>query len=116
MGPYKADAKLNFMDFFKSQLLENLTGVLPDPEQYLDKWDGYGRVTQSHRGASSHLSRLKVDLDYLKVYYPMHEGREFQMPDEFWRVGDIITSRNGEKGFFHPKNRFAELWNKHAKP
>lgn len=116
VGPFKADAKADFMGFFSSLLLKNLIELLPDPEKYLDKSDGYGRITQSHRGASGHLSRLKVDLDYLKVYYPKREGRELQMPDEFWRVGDIITSRSGEKGFFHPKQRFLELWEKHAKP
>lgn len=112
VGPFRSDAKADFMDFFRSLLLENLSGVLADPEKYLDKLDGYGRITQSHRGASGHLSRLKVDLDYLKWYSPKHEGRELQMPDDFWRVGDIITSRSGEKGFFHPKQRFAELWEK----
>lgn len=110
IGPYSANAKVNFMEVFHRELNALMERTINNPEKYMDQLSGFGRISETHRGAVAHINRLKSELDYLKMYFPHVENREFELPHEFWRVRDTITSRNGEKGFFSAEKRFVELW------
>ena len=110
LGPYTVDSKINFMDVLKTHLQVSLKEAIPAPGFYLDSISGYGRITQTHRGAVAFINHLKTELDYMKWYCPRYEAREFQLLNEFWRVGDTITSKNGGKDYFVPKKKFLELW------
>lgn len=110
MGPFSADKKQGFMENFQAQLRINLKGVIPNTELYFEQLQSLGKISQVHRGAVAHLNQMKIGLDYLKDYLPAMENRELLLPNEFWQVADVITSRGKEKGYFNPKVRFREIW------
>ena len=111
LGPYKVDPKANFMDHFKKVLEEKLKEILPDYMDYFKSINGYGRLTQTHRGAMANLSRLKIDLDYSKSYYLAFENRQLDLPLDFEDQAETFTTRNGEKGYFRPAENFVKRWN-----
>lgn len=103
------------MDLFQTELRRALEKIILDSDQYFDRVAGLGKITQSHRGAVANINKLKMDLDYLKAYYPHFEGREFLLPDDFWPMTESYTTRGTEKGYFKPNERFRDLWVEFAK-